>query len=163
MTAIGYHSDTEEIVKASWSLFQQDSAATLTLSERSPFPPALSEKDHPGGRTQILSVQPIQRINCHPVESNKGNVSETISDTKNWLNWNGDLNNTYDSEEDHAPDDKSDIEPNNDIKYVAFQEQQDVNATPNVPQPVQPTPKSKRQAENVLLMVNGVEMRRKTE
>jgi len=31
MTAVGYISDTEEIVKASWSLFQHDGAAAFKL------------------------------------------------------------------------------------------------------------------------------------
>jgi hypothetical protein len=56
MTTVGYISDTEEIVKASWSFFQHDGAAAFKLSERSPLPPALSAKDLPGGRTQILKV-----------------------------------------------------------------------------------------------------------
>jgi len=45
MTAVGYISDTEEILKSSWSLFQHDGAAAFKLSERSPLPPALSAKD----------------------------------------------------------------------------------------------------------------------
>ena len=56
MTAIGYISDTEDIGKASWSLFHHNGAAALTLSERSPSPPALSAKDLSGGRSQILNV-----------------------------------------------------------------------------------------------------------
>jgi len=36
MTAVEYISDMEEIVKASWSLFQHDRAAAFKLSERSP-------------------------------------------------------------------------------------------------------------------------------
>ena len=53
MTAVGYISYTEQIVKASWSLFQHDCAAALKLSERSPLPQSVSAKDLPGGRTQI--------------------------------------------------------------------------------------------------------------
>jgi len=34
MTALGYISDMEEIVKASWSLIQHDGAAAFELSER---------------------------------------------------------------------------------------------------------------------------------
>ena len=56
MTAVGYISDTEDTVNTSWSLFQPDSVNAFTLSERSPLPPALSAKDLPGGRTQILNV-----------------------------------------------------------------------------------------------------------
>jgi hypothetical protein len=49
MTAVGYLSNTEEIFKASWSLFQHDGAAAFILSQRSPLPPALSAKDITGG------------------------------------------------------------------------------------------------------------------
>jgi len=56
MTAVGYSSDTEEIYKASWSLFQYDGLAAFKLSERSPLPPALCGKVLHGGQTQILNV-----------------------------------------------------------------------------------------------------------
>jgi len=52
MTAIGYISDMEEILKASWSLFQHDGAAAFKLSERLPVPAVLSAKDLPGGKTK---------------------------------------------------------------------------------------------------------------
>jgi len=51
LTAIWYISDLEEIVKVSFSLFEQDGAAALELSERSPLQPALSAKNFPGGWT----------------------------------------------------------------------------------------------------------------
>jgi hypothetical protein len=116
MTAIGYILDTEEMVKASWSLFQHDSAAAFQLSERSPFPPALSAMDLPGGQTQILNVRRIRRINCHPVESDEDSTPESTSDMDDWLNWNGDLDNPNDSEEDCAADDESDIVHSNCIE-----------------------------------------------
>jgi len=78
-TALGYISHTEEIVKASCSLSQHDGAAAFKLSERSPLPPALSAKDLPAGRTQILDVHPIRRIHCHPVESEDDSAPESIS------------------------------------------------------------------------------------
>jgi hypothetical protein len=49
MTAIRYISDTEEIVKATWSLFQHDGADALKLSERSLLPTPLYAKDLTGG------------------------------------------------------------------------------------------------------------------
>jgi hypothetical protein len=55
MTAIGYISDTEEIVKASWSLFQYDGAAPFKLLEKSPVPPLLSAKDLPRGQMHVLN------------------------------------------------------------------------------------------------------------
>jgi len=133
ITVVGYISDTEEIVKASWSLFQHDGAAAFKLSERSPLPPALSAKDLPGGITQILNVRRIRRINHHPVDGDDDRAPESISDTDDWLNWNGDLDNPNDSEEDSAADDESNIEHNNGIKDPECPEQQDVSAAPNVP------------------------------
>jgi len=141
---VGYISDTEEIVKASWSLFQHDGAAAFKLSERSPLPPALSAKDHPGERTQILKDRRIRRINRHPIESNHDSAPESISDTDDWLNWNGELDNTNDSKEGCATDDESDIQHNNCIEDPECPEQQDVSIAPNVPGLVWPTRKSKR-------------------
>jgi hypothetical protein len=60
MTAVGYISDSQEIVKASWSNFHHDGAAAFKLSEKSPVPPALSAKDLPGGRTQVLNDRRIK-------------------------------------------------------------------------------------------------------
>jgi len=160
MTAMGYISDTEQIVNASWSLFQHNGAAAFKLSERSPLPPALSAKDLPAGRTQILNVHQIRKINRHPVESDDDSAPESISDSDDWLNWNSDFDNPDDSEEDYAADDESDIEHNNPIEDPECPEQQVVSAAPNVPGLVQPTRKSKRQAEKVLVTVNAVQMRR---
>jgi len=148
MTAVGSILDMEEIVKASWSLFQHDDAAALKLSERSPLPAALSAKDLPGGRTQILNVRQIRSINRHPVESAQDRTPETISDTQNWLNWNGDLDNPNDSEDDCAAEVEPDIEQNNGIEDPECPEQQDVSAASNVPRLVRPTRMSKWQARN---------------
>jgi len=100
------------------------------------------------------------RVNHHPVESDEDSAPERISDTNDWLNWNGDLDNPNHSEEDCAADNESDLEPNTGIEDPECPEQQDVSAAPNVPGLAQPTRKSKRQAEKVLVMVNGVETRR---
>jgi len=110
MTTVGYISDTEEIVKASWALSQHDGAAAFKLSDRSPLPPAWSTKDLPGGRTQILNVRRIWSINRHPVGSDEDSAPESLSDSDDWLNWNGNLNNPNDSEDDCSADDESDIE-----------------------------------------------------
>ena len=85
MSCIGYISDTEEIVKAFWSLFQHNGAAAFKLAERSPLPPALSPKDLPGGRTEILNVGRIWRINRHALKNDDDSAPETISDTEDWL------------------------------------------------------------------------------
>jgi hypothetical protein len=98
MTAVGYISDAQAIIKGSWSLFQSDGVAAITCSERSPLPQALCAKDLPGGRTQILNVRRNWRINRHPVESNNDIPPESTSHTNVWLHWNGDYDNSNDSE-----------------------------------------------------------------
>ena len=96
----------------------------------------------------------------HPVESDNDCAPQSISDTEDWLNWNGDLDNPNDIEEDCAAADESDIEHNNGIEDPECPEQQNMSAAPNVPGLVRPTRKSKRQAEKVLVTVNAVETRR---
>jgi len=160
MTAVEYILDTDEIVKASWLLFRHDGAAAFNLSERSPFPPALSAVDLPGGQTQILNVRRIRRIKRHPVETEEDGAPESISHTDDWPNWNGDLENPNDSEEDCAADNESDTEHNNCIKDPECPEQQDVSAVPDAHRLVRPTGKSNGQAEKVLVMINVVETRR---
>ena len=144
MTAVGYISDTEEIIKASWSIFQHDGASAFKLSERSPLPSALFAKDLPGGRTQILNVRRIRRINRHPVESNKDSAPESISDTEDWLNWNGNLDDRNDTDDDCVADFESDPEQDKGILDAEGLEQQDGSAAPNVPGSIWPTRKSKR-------------------
>ena len=86
LSAVGYISDTEEIVKAFRSLFQHDGVAAFKLPERSPLPPPRSAKDLPGGGTQMLNVCRIRRINHYPVESDEDSAPESISDTEDCLN-----------------------------------------------------------------------------
>jgi len=111
------------------------------LLERSPLPPAFSAIDLPGGRTQILNFRRIRRIHCHPGESHGATAPESISDSNDWLNWNGDLDNPNDSTEDCAVDDESVIEHNNGIDDLECLEQQNLSATQNVPGFVQLTRK----------------------
>jgi len=160
MAAVGYISDTEVIVKASWSLFQHDGAAAFKLLERSPLPPPLSANDLPGGRTQIINVCRIRRINRHPVKSDEDSAPESISDTDDWLNWNGDLDDPNDSEYDCAAEVESDMDQAKSIEDPESQEQRDVSPASNFPGLIRPTQKSKRQAETVLVMVNAIETRR---
>ena len=90
MTAVGYILDTEEIVNILRSLFQHNGAAAFGLSERSHLPPRLSAKDLAEGRTQVFNIRRISRINAHPVKSDEYSTLESISDTEDWLHWNGD-------------------------------------------------------------------------
>jgi len=109
LTAVGYISDTEESVRASSSIFQHDGAAAFTLLERSPLPPALSAKQLAGGRTQVLNVHRIRRVNPPPAQSDDDSAPESVSDIETWLNWNGDLDNPNESEDDCDADNESDV------------------------------------------------------
>jgi hypothetical protein len=83
MIAVGYFSDTEEIVTASWSNFHHKCAAAFKLSEKSPVPPALPTNDLPSRQSQVLNVRRIKRIDSHSAESDEDRSPESISDTKN--------------------------------------------------------------------------------
>jgi len=160
MTTVGYISDTEEVVKASWSLFQHDGAAAFKLSERSLLPPALSAKDSPGGRMEVLKDRQIQRINRHPVESTEDSAPEIILHTEDWFHWNGDLDNLNDSEDNCEAVVGYHIEQHNSIEDPECPEQQEVNAAPKVPILIRSTWKSKRHAEKVLMTVNAIKTRK---
>jgi len=129
MTAIGYISDTEEIVNEFWSLFHNDSVAAIKLLERSPQPLAMSPKEHPGGRTQILNVRRIRRIDCDSVKGDVNCEPENISDTKDWLNWNGEFDIPTDRDDNYAADFESDIEQHNGVEDTESPEQRDESAT----------------------------------
>jgi len=160
MATVGYISDSEEIIKASWSLFQHDGTAAFKLSERSPLQPALSAKNLPGGLTQILSVHRIRRIDHHPVESDEGSAPECISDTENWLYWNGNLDIPNHRDDDWEADIEFDIVPDNCSEDPESREQQDVCDTTNVAALILPTQRSRRHAEKVLMVVIAIETRR---
>jgi len=70
------------------------------------------------------------------------------------------LDNPIDSEEDCAADGESDIEHNNGIEDPECPEQKDVSGAPNLPGLVQPSRKSKRQAEKLLVTVIAAKTRK---
>jgi len=155
--AVRYISDMEEIINASWLLFLQDGAAAFKLSERSHLPQALSAKDLPGGQTQILNVCLIKRINHHPAENGENSALERISDTKNLLNWNGNLDIPNDSEDNCMGEVESDIQQDNGIENPECAEQLDMRFAPNVPKLICPPQRSKTSSEKVLVTVNAGE------
>jgi len=160
MTAFGYISDSEQSVKASWSIFQHDGPAAFKLSERLPLPPALSAMELGGGRTQVLNVRRIRRIDHHPAESDGDCAPESVSNIENWLNLNGDLDNPDDSEDDCEAENESDVKLDNYGEYPECPVQRDVCAAPNVPRLIQPTGRSRKKAERGLVTVNSIKTRK---
>ena len=157
MTAVGYIPDTDEIVKASWSHFQHDGGAALKLSEKSPVPPALSAKDLPGEGTQVLNTHQIIQIDHYPAERDEDCPPESISDTHNCLNWNGDMDNPNDSEDDREVHNESHMELESGTEDSETPEQRNVIAASNVPGLIRPIQWSKKKAEQTLMMVNIME------
>jgi len=123
-------------------------------------PPALSAKNLPGGRTQILNVRQIKPIHRYPPKSDEDSSPETISDTENWLNWNGDLDNPNKNEDDWEADNESDMELANGREASQTLGQQNDSAAPNVPRLIRPIRRTKKKVEKELMMANIIETRR---
>jgi len=102
----------------------------------------------------------MKQIDRHPAESDEDCSPESISDTENWLNWNGDLDNPNDSEDDWEADNESDMELHNGIEDSETLEQRNVSAALNVPGLIRPIQRSKKKVEKMLMTVNIMETRR---
>jgi hypothetical protein len=157
MTAVGYISDPEDIIKASQHNFQTDGAAAFTMFERSPVPQALYEKELAGGYTQVLNISRIRQLDCHSAESDEDCAPESISDTQNWLDWNGDLDDPNISEDDWEADIESEIELENAIEDTEMPEHWNVSAAPNVPGLIRLTRRPKKIVEKQFMMANTME------
>jgi hypothetical protein len=86
-----------------------------------------------------LNVRQISRINHYPVRSDEDSTPESISDTEDWLNLNGDVHNPDDSDDDCTADVESYMEQDKSIEDQECPEQPDVSAAPNVPGLIRPT------------------------
>jgi len=95
----------------------------------------------------------------HPADRDEDSSPETISDTDNWLNWNGDLDKPNDSEDNWEADNESDMELDYGSEDSETPEQRNVTAAPNVPGLTQPIRRSKKKVDKALLTVqyNGNE------
>jgi hypothetical protein len=108
----------------------------------------------------VLNVRRIKRIDRHPAESDEDSSPESISDTENWLNWNGDLDNPNDSEDDWEADNEPDMELDNGSEESETPELRTVSVAPNVSELIRPILQSKKKVEKALLTVNIMETRR---
>ena len=120
----------------------------------------MSAKELPGGQTQVLNVPWIKRIDCHPAESDEDSAPDSILDTENWLDWNGDFDNPNDSEDDWEVDNESNMELANRTRDPETPAQWEVNAAPNVPGVILPTRRSMAMTDKVLMTANTIETRK---
>jgi len=102
----------------------------------------------------------IRTIDHHPSESGKDSTLKMISDTENWLIWNGVLDNPNESEDDCEAPDQSDIQSGNGNTALESPEHRIVIIAQNVPGLNCPTWRSMKQAEKQLVTVSATETRR---
>jgi hypothetical protein len=100
-------------------------------------------------------------MDSHPAESDEDCSPESFSDTINWFDWNGDLDNPNDSEDDWEVDNESGIELNNCVRDLETKEKWIVSAAPDVPELIWPPRRSMKQVEKVVLRVGTMETRRR--
>jgi len=99
-------------------------------------------------------------MNRHPAESLEDSAPKSISDTKNCLNWNGNLDNPNEREDECEADDESYMEPCCGIEASKTTDHCVVSAAPNVTGLIQPTLKSMKQGNKGLVTVSTMETRR---
>jgi len=109
---------------------------------------------------QVLTVHWIEQIDRHAAECDEYSSPESISDTKNWLTWNGDLDNLNDSKDDREADHKSDIDLDYGSDDSETPEHRNVSAAQNVPRMIRPIGQSKKKVEKALITVDIMEARR---
>jgi hypothetical protein len=81
------------------------------------------------------------------VESDKDSAPASISNTKNYLHLNSDLDNPNVSNVDWEVNDESDLHQENHIEDQETPAQRDVSAEPNVPNLIRPSWMSMKQVE----------------
>jgi len=162
MTVIGYISDTEDIIKPSWSDLEHDGAAAFELAERSPLPLAVYAKDHTGGESHVLDICWIKKFHCHPAEMNEASISEHIPKATHWHNWDGNSDNQNEREDEWEADSESNTELDNGIENRECPGKRDVSAARNVPGSIQPLRRSTQIPGKWLMTVNVQETRRFT-
>ena len=113
------------------------------MTKKSPLPPSLSHVELPGGKTKVLNVRQIRRINRYPNESDDESATETNSDTDDWLHWNGDLDDPNFNESDGEADDEFVMDVVGDFDVNEEVEELDVHAAPNIAGLIRPLRKSK--------------------
>jgi len=102
----------------------------------------------------------MKRNDRHRAEGDEDSSPESISDSENWLNWNGDLDTPNDSEDDWQAENESYKELDNCSDVSETLEVRNVSAAPNVPGLIRPKRQSKKKVEKALLAVNIMETRR---
>lgn len=120
----------------------------------------MSAKHIPARHTQVLFVHIIRRIDHHPAEHHEDSAPEIIWVTEHCLDWDGDLDDSSESEEDWKADNESHIDQNNDTEDPESTQEWDVSPAPNVSRMIPLWRRSKTKADMVLMTVNTMEAKK---
>jgi hypothetical protein len=101
----------------------------------------------------------MRRIDCYPAERFEDSAQETMSDTENWLNWNGQMVDSNKSKDYCDADNESDIELGVGIKPLESPEHRFETATANILRLNHPFQRSMNQAVHGLITVSAMETR----
>lgn len=115
-------------------------------------------QDLKGGQTQLLNLHRIKQTNCNAAKSQRNIAPDSISDTKNWLDWHGVLDNIHDSEKNWEVDKQYNIEPDNGITDSQNSLQRNVSGTQNIAGMVRPTRSATNKAEQLFITVCTMQM-----
>jgi hypothetical protein len=102
----------------------------------------------------------LNRIQYSVAERHEDSAPETISDTKNWLDWNWDLDNPNDGEDDWQADIQSNILLDNAVEDRKIPPQHNGNGIPNFPRLLQLTWSSKPTVERIFMTFNSINANR---
>jgi len=81
----------------------------------------------------------MRRCDHQVAECDEDSSPESNFDAENWLDWNGDLDDTHESEDARQADDELNTELDNGIEDPENPGQRDVSAAPIVPGSIRPT------------------------
>jgi hypothetical protein len=107
----------------------------------------------------VLNFRQLRRTNRHPVERDEDSIQDSISDTENWLNWNGCGDYQNKSENDCEANDRFETKLSNGLRALVIPEHLVVCATPNVTGLIQPRQRGMKQDEKELMTVSAMETR----
>jgi hypothetical protein len=160
MWAIECILDIEDTIIAFWQIVQHDIVAALTLSTRSPFPPVWTKKNVPRGQTQVCNVNWRNSIDGRSAYGDEDNAPDSITGTKYWLDWYGDLVKSNSREDEREADNQSYINQVKRIKDLENPAQWARSVALNVPGLCFPAGWWKIQSEQCSMIVDAIETRR---
>jgi hypothetical protein len=80
------------------------------LTEKSPLPPISSQIDLPGGKAIMWNIHCIRKISWHPSKSLYNSAADSNSETEDWLNWTGDIDDSNNDDTNGQANNKDEMD-----------------------------------------------------